>query len=91
MQLVNAYVSAEFPGIAVHRNATTRSLWVASHIGSGIAIVCDFRLKRIAAAFAVDAVKIVNFTMSKNEVTAQFADCDVRSSLRQLARRYQAM
>lgn len=88
---VEGYVSDRFPGIAIHRNARFSDLWVATHLASGLGLSCDFRLRRIAGDFATEAGRLVDFTKSEDEVTAQVGkDHGLRTRLRNLAEQYKA-
>jgi hypothetical protein len=83
------YVSADYPGIAIHRNLRFNDLWCVSHIASGFGLCCEFGLRRIAADFAAQVGRLVDFTKSGEEVEQQVADRpEVRAKMRELAERF---
>jgi len=86
---IEAYVSPEFPGLAVHRNARFSDTWTATHIASGLVISCGFRLRRIASEFAAQAGRLLDFTKPGEEVEQHIADRPkLRAKFRELVQRF---
>jgi len=86
-QLVDGYVSTEFPGIGLHRAAGNSDWWTATHVDSGLAVASMFSRRKDAAKFAAEASALTDFTMNETQLTDHVvARPKLRQRLRELAK-----